>query len=192
LSSNFFPEKQQRQRQQQQQQQQQQLPQTVLDPITLCAAVYDASYQPNFVYSKLNKLAKSPKKVSQNKYGFTAPRKIVLKPKSSTILSFNIALAFPSQTIPIFRPAKDLLDNSEHLSITIVNSQDGSSYVSNFTLKLENTNSKLAVVIPRDIFLATILIMNSHRDLTAIKVKSIFYDIHNKPEEMGQVRIWYD
>src|SRR5439155_24291590 len=112
--------------------------------------------QPNFCFAKLNKMALNPIKIGTNKFGFQIPRKVVLKPKISQNIFFNLSLAFPYGTIPIFRPAQELTVHKDNIVCQILNSQDGSTYVSHLIMRIKN-NNRLKVSFNRGAVLATVL-----------------------------------
>jgi hypothetical protein len=146
--------------------------------------------QPNFCWAKQNKMALAPVKIGHNKFGFPIPRKLYLKPKCSQNIFFNLSLAFPFGTIPIYRPALELVVHRDNIHCQIVNSQDGSTFVSNLILRIRN-NNRLPVCYKRGSILVTVLVKNSISDLHPMKVQKISYDIANN-ENMGMVIIHHE
>jgi hypothetical protein len=156
-------------------------------PVITSSFLYAA--QPNFCFAKLNKMALPPQKIGSCKFGFPIPRKVFLKPKCSQNIFFNISLAFPFGTIPIFRPAVELLNHNSG-DWHIMNSQDGSTYVTNLIMRIKN-NNRLPISFNRGTILATVLVKNSMSNLHPLKVKRISYDTADNTR-MGMVSIHHE
>jgi hypothetical protein len=159
------------------------------DPLMITSSFLFAK-QPNFCFAKLNKMALQPLKISDSKFGFPIPRRVFLKPRCSQNIFFNLSLAFPFGSIPIFRPALELLNQKNSNDWQILNSQDGSTCVSNLIMRVTN-NSRLPVSFNRGTILATVLVKNSMHNLYPLKVKRISYDISDS-NKMGMVLIHHE
>jgi hypothetical protein len=146
--------------------------------------------QPNFCFQKLNKMSLNPVKIGQNKFGFPIPRKVLLKPKCAQNIFFNLSLAFPFGTIPIFRPTLELLVHKDNVSCQILNSQDGSTYVTNLIMRIKN-NNRLQMNFNRGTILATVVVKNALSDLHPLKVSQIVYDTTDV-NKLGVVHIRHE
>jgi hypothetical protein len=147
--------------------------------------------QPNLCFAKLNKMSLAPVKISQNKFGFPVPRRIDLKSGQSQNVFFNISLAFPLGTVPIFRPVQELtFHNKSSVKYQIINTQDGSTYVSNLLMKITN-NNRLSFAVKRGTIMITVSIRNALTDLHPVKVKRIDYNTSNN-NTLGTVSICHE
>jgi hypothetical protein len=171
------------------QQQQQQQQKDVINNVPATSSLLFA-VQPNFCFQKLNKMALNPIKIGSNKFGFPIPRKVSLKPKCSQNIFFNLSLAFPFGTIPIFRPTLELLVHKDNVNCQVLNSQDGSTYVTNLIMRIKN-NNRLVMNFNRGTVLVTVLVQNAFSDLHPLKVSQIIYDTR-EVNKMGTVRIRHE
>jgi hypothetical protein len=144
--------------------------------------------QPNFVYCKTNKIGIAPKRVNQNKFAFFLPRKLILKSKKPQLVFLNVSCAFPFGANTIFREAMELRQN-KNIQVEIINVQDGSSFVSNFLIKLTNS-SRFNVTLKRGMAIITVKIF-AIRELTPIRVKRIDYNTENC-DVNGSIVITYE
>ena len=163
------------------QQQQHQIPVENKQNILIEADRFYAS-QPNFCFERVSKMSHPPKKIGHNMFGFPSPRKVYLKAGLSQNIRFNLALCFPHGTIPIFRPTLELMHNRDKVHCKLLNSQDGSTYVTNLTMNIRN-NNKHPISFEKGTVLVSVLIQNALSDLHLIEVSKISYDVSdsNRP-----------